>query len=140
MVGAVHRKVQRTWTCLFTSAELTETAILANEDLFVEKASGCCRRQRNAAWMELFRSSHEQRGQTVCEVCVEKEANHLMHFPLMEKRSVRPKATQPQAAKKTSKGCFETDPTSVSSGKIFYLQITATFSYLHFYMTASQRR
>lgn len=78
---------------LFSSAELTQTVVLANKGLFVGKASDCCRKQRrNEAWMQLFRSSRERRGQTVCEASVEKEANNLMHFPLMENRSVCPKA------------------------------------------------
>lgn len=67
--------------------------------------------------MELFRSSRERRGQAACEASVEKEANNLMHFPPMENRSVRPKAAQPPAANKTSKGCFNTDLTWTFMGK-----------------------
>lgn len=53
-----------------------------------------------------FLSSSEWHSQTVCEVKVEKEANGLMHFPLMENWTQCPKSfihSQPLIANKMSK-------------------------------------
>lgn len=93
-------------------------------DLLVENTSGRCRKPRSLDGTFRLR---ERCGQTVCELSVEKEANNSMHFPLMENGSVVQRPAQPPAANKTSKGCFNTDPTAASPGKIIYLQT-------HFYV------
>lgn len=63
----------------------SQSGVLADGGSLVEKASGCGGDAKLDARV------------CVCELSVEKEANDLMHFPLMENRSVCPRVRRQNA-------------------------------------------